>query len=143
VLQRNILWQELRLAISYRQIGLPYLGLSNKPLMLCYKALRAAIVDCFVAICFAKSGACRMFLTKDLDAVFFGVVNLMYSGSAEDVRICGRKICGVWPGDAWSSNPLSSASRASSKTYTGPVRCDNVTSRIACPWPSVSWGGSC
>jgi hypothetical protein len=28
-----------------------------------------------------------------------------------------KKICSVWPGDAWSSNLLSSASRASSNIY--------------------------
>ncbi len=68
---------------------------------------------------------------KDFAAVFFGVVNLMYSGSVADVRICGQKNCGVWLGDAWSSNLLSSASQASSNIYTGSVHCDNVTSEIA------------
>ncbi len=80
---------------------------------------------------------------KEFAAVFFGVVNLMYLGSVADVKFCGQKNCGVWPGDAWSSNLLSSASRASSNIYTGPVRCNNVTSGIACPWPSVLCGGSC
>jgi hypothetical protein len=32
-----------------------------------------------------------MFLVKDFAAVFFGVVNLMYSGSVADVRICAQK----------------------------------------------------
>ncbi len=32
-----------------------------------------------------------MLLVKDFAAVVFGVVNLMYSGSVADVRICGQK----------------------------------------------------
>ena len=44
-------------------------------------APRAATVVCFAAICSAKRGIFRIFLTSVLDTVFFGVVNLRYLGS--------------------------------------------------------------
>jgi hypothetical protein len=52
----------------------------------------AAIVLWFAANCSTNAGINRIFLIKDLVAVFFGVFNLMISGSVEaDVRICGQK----------------------------------------------------
>ncbi len=88
--------------------------------------LRAASVVCFAAICSAKIGIFRIFLTNVLDTVLFGVVNFRYLGSVGDVRIWGQKDCGGWPGDAWSSNLLSSASLVSNKINIGPVRRGTV-----------------
>ncbi len=81
-----------------------------------------------------------MFLTNDLDTIFFGVVNLRYSGSAGDVA---GKTCGGLPGGAWPSNLLSSMFPVSNKIDIGLVNCGIVASRIAYPWPSMPWGGSC
>jgi hypothetical protein len=53
----------------------------------------AAIVLCFAANVSKNDGVNRIFLKKELVAVFFGVFHLMFSGSlVADVRICGQKI---------------------------------------------------
>ncbi len=52
----------------------------------------AAIVLCFPAICSANDGVDRMFLTNDVVAMFFGVLNLTFSWSVvNDIRIYGQK----------------------------------------------------
>ncbi len=52
----------------------------------------AAIVLGFATICSTDDGDARMFLSKDLVAVFSGVFNLVLSWSVvDDVRICGQK----------------------------------------------------
>ena len=55
-------------------------------------APRAATVVCFAAICSAKRGIFRIFLTNVLDTVFFGVVNLRYLGSVGIVGVAFIKI---------------------------------------------------
>ncbi len=66
-------------------------GQSNTPLPLCYYVPLDAIVLCLDANCSTKDDVIKIFLTNDLVKVFFRVVNLNYSGSVADVRICGRK----------------------------------------------------
>ncbi len=52
----------------------------------------AAIVLWFAAYGSTNDGVNKIFLTKDLVAVFFDLFNLMISGSVvADVRICGKK----------------------------------------------------
>jgi hypothetical protein len=62
-----------------------------------YKALWAAMLCCFTAICWIF-GAIKILFTKDLVVVASLVVNLTYVGSAADIRICGRKDLWWLPG---------------------------------------------
>jgi hypothetical protein len=94
----------------------------------------AANVLCFAANCSTNDDVNRIFLTKYLVAVFFGVFHLIVSLSVEaDIRICGQKIRGGWLDDAWSSNLPNSVFQVSGKIDTGPALCGNATSGIACP----------
>ena len=73
-------------------------------------------------------------MTNDLDTVLFGVVNL----GTWDLWVMSefgyKKTCGGWPGDAWSSNLLSSVSLVSNRIDIGPVHHGTVANGIAYPW---------